>query len=82
MPLLPKDWSMLHNLGQKYIAVTSDKLFWDLHVITKTSQEKVATNLKEYKNSLALLQKDPRTDCGTQAQSVMEKIAEPNEQGS
>jgi hypothetical protein len=42
-PLMPKDWTVLHNIGQKYIAETSDKLFWDIHVIAKTSQEKVAT---------------------------------------
>ena len=69
--LLPKDWIMLHNIGQKYIAQTSDKLFWDFHVIAKTSQEKVATYLKQNKHRSALLLKDPRTCCGSQAQSVM-----------
>ncbi len=55
---------MLHIIGQKYIAETSDKLFWDLHAISKTIQEKVATNLKEHKHRSALLHKDPRTGCG------------------
>ena len=62
---------MLHNIGQKYIAETSDKLFWDFHAISKTSQEKVATYLKEHKYRAAILHKDPRTGCGSQAQSVM-----------
>jgi hypothetical protein len=70
-PLLPKDLIMLHNIGQKYIAQTSDKLFWGFHVISKTIQEKVAAYLKENKHRSALLHKDPRTCCGTQAQSVM-----------
>ncbi len=68
---MPKDWIVLHNIGQKHIAETSDKLFWDFHVISKTSQEKVATYLKELKHCSALLHKDPRTPCGSQAQSVM-----------
>jgi hypothetical protein len=46
-------------------------LFWDFHAISKNSQEKVATYLKENKHHLALLHKDPRTCCGSQAQSVM-----------
>ena len=71
---------MLHIIGQKYIAETSDKLFWDFHAISKTIQEKVATNLKEHKHRSALLHKDPRTDCGSQAQSVM-GCAEPREKG-
>ena len=54
--LLPIDWIMLHNIGQKYIAETSDKLFWDFHAVSKTSQEKVATYLEEHKHSSALLQ--------------------------
>jgi hypothetical protein len=62
---------MLHKVGQEYIAETSDKLFWDFHAITKTSQEKVVTYLKEYKRSSALLHKDPITCCGTQAHNVM-----------
>ncbi len=49
----------------------SDKLFWDFHAIAKTSQENVATYLKEVKHRLALLHKDPRIGCGSQTQSVM-----------
>ncbi len=62
---------MLHNIGQKYIAETSDKLFLDFHAVAKTSQEKVATYLKEYKHLAAFWDKDPRTCCGSQAQSIM-----------
>jgi hypothetical protein len=64
---------MLHNIGHKYVAGSSDKLLWDFHAISKTltSQEKVATYLKEHKHSSALLHKDPSTCCVSQAQSVM-----------
>jgi hypothetical protein len=70
-PLLPKDWIMLHNIGHKYIAETSDQLFWDFHPIAKTSQENVATYLMENKHRSAILHKDPRNGFGSQAQSVM-----------
>jgi hypothetical protein len=54
---------------------TPDKLFGDFHVIAKSSQEKVATYLKEYKHGLALVPAPlgpcSRTGCGTQAQSCM-----------
>ncbi len=62
---------MLHNIGQIHNAETSDKLFWDFHAISKTSQEKVATFLKEHKYRSALLHKDPRNGRGGQTQSVM-----------
>ncbi len=50
---------MLHNIGQRCIAETSEMLFWDFHVIAKSSQQKVATYLKECKHRSALDRKIP-----------------------
>jgi hypothetical protein len=43
---------MLHNIGHKYIAEMSDKLFWEFHAIVKTSHELVE-----------LVEQQPATRC-------------------
>ena len=39
-PLLPKDWTTLHNIGQKYVAEKAGGPFWKFHNVAKSMEKK------------------------------------------